>query len=89
MVRYSMHLRDGTEKLVDRHSREFSGIDALRPAVITTARDLLSHDAGNGRLDFRYRIDAEDEKGAIVYSLQLEHAYHEFIPMPEPDPMTR
>ena len=83
-----MHLRDGTEKLVDPHSREFSGLEALRAAVLITARDLLSRDAGNGMLDFRFRIDAEDDKGAIVYSLQLKHAHHDLIPMPEPDPMT-
>ena len=88
MARYSMHLRDGTEKLVDGHSREFSGIDALRAAVLTTARDLLSREGGNGRLDFRFRIDAEDEEGAVVYSLRLEHAHHDSIPKPELDPMT-
>lgn len=87
MARYSMHLRDGTEKLVDHHPREFSGLDALRAAVLITARDLLSRDAGNGSLDFRFRIDAEDEKGAVVYSLQLEHAYLDPVPTPVRDPI--
>jgi len=44
---------------------------ALQAAVLITARDLMKHDAGDGMLDMRFRIDAEDESGAIVYSLQL------------------
>ena len=85
MARYSMHLRDGTEKLVDRHSREYSSLEALRSAVMIAARDILTRDAGNGMLDFRFRIDAEDEDGAIVHSLQLVNAYPERSAMPEPN----
>jgi hypothetical protein len=75
MARYSMHLRDGTEKLVDPRALEFPSLEALRTAVLITARELLTRDAGDGMLDFRFRIDAEDEVGAIVYSLQLKHAH--------------
>jgi len=88
VARYSMHLRDGTEKLVDRHSREYSSLEALRSAVMIAARELLTHDAGNGMLDFRFRIDAEDEEGAIVHSLQLRNAYPESSAMPEHDQVT-
>lgn len=77
MARYSMHLRDGTEKLVDPNPREFASIAALHSALLTAARDLLKRDAGNGTLDFRFRIDAEDESGAIVCSVRLEHAWRE------------
>jgi len=71
---YSMHLRDGTEGLFDPRSREFSDLDALKTAVLIAARDLLNRDAGNGMLDSRFRIDAEDAEGSIVYSLRLERA---------------
>jgi hypothetical protein len=69
--RYCMHLRDGTEKLLDPYPQEFSDLAALRAAVLITARDLMRRDAGDGMLDLRFRIDAEDERGTIVYSLQL------------------
>ena len=82
MARYSMHLRDGTENLVDPNAQEFLSLDALRAAVLSTARGLLTRDAGNGILDFRFRIDAEDESGAIVHSLQLKHARDELPPIP-------
>lgn len=84
MARYSMHLRDGTEKLLDLETLEFPSLEALRAAVLVTARGLLSADAGNGLLDFRFRVDAEDESGAIVYSLLLKHAQAELRPIPAP-----
>jgi hypothetical protein len=79
MTRYSMHLRDGTEKLVNADAIEFPSLEALQAAVLVTACDLLRHD--DGLLDARFRIDAEDEAGAIVYSLQLKQELHL---MPEP-----
>ena len=87
MALYSMHLRDGTEALFDPRAREFSDLDALRTAVLIAARDLLNRDAGNGMLDSRFRIDAEDEEGAIVYSLRLEHANYATTPTLKPDPI--
>ena len=75
MARYSMHLRDGTEKLVDPGALEFPNLEALRVAVLVTARRLINHDAGNGMLDSRFRVDAEDERGTIVYSVSLEDAW--------------
>ena len=77
MALYSMHLRDGTETLVDPNPKEFASLEALRVAVLRAARDLLNRDAGEGDLDFRFRIDAEDESGAVVCSVRLEHAWQE------------
>lgn len=84
MTRYAMHLRDGTEKLLEPEPLEFPNLEALRAAVLVTAQGLLNADAGNGMLDFRFRIDAEDESGAIVYSLQLKHAHAALRPLPPP-----
>ncbi len=74
MARYFMHLRDGTHELLDPEGREFATLEALRNAVLFTARDLLAGDVRNGLVDFRFRIDAHDETGAIVYSLPFKHA---------------
>ena len=74
MSRYFMHLRDGTEELLDPDGREFPSLAALRDAVLITARDLLMADVRDGLLDLRFRIDAEDEGGAIVYTLPFSHA---------------
>ncbi len=74
MTRYFMNLRDGTEELLDPEGVEFETLDALRKAVLVAARDLMCGDMVAGILDFRFRIDAEDEAGAIVYTLAFKHA---------------
>jgi hypothetical protein len=69
-----MNLRDGTEELLDPDGVEFASLDALRKAVLATARDLMCGDMIAGVLDFRFRIDAEDGDGVIVYTLPFKHA---------------
>jgi hypothetical protein len=69
-----MHLRDGTEELLDPEGREFPSLVALRNAVLFTARDLLSGDMRKGVMDLRFRIDAEDEGGKIVHTMPFKHA---------------
>lgn len=74
MARYLMHLRNGTDETLDPEGMEFANVEALRQAVLFTARDLMAGDIRNGMIDLRFRIDAEDEDGAIVYSLPFRHA---------------
>ena len=74
MTRYFMNLRDGTEELLDPEGCEYASLDALRGAVLNTVRDLMSGDVRRGLLDFRFRIDAEDADGVIVYTLPFVHA---------------
>jgi hypothetical protein len=71
-----MHLRDGIDQLLDPEGREFANHDALRRAVLFTARDLLAGDVRDGIIDLRYRIDAENGDGEIVYSLPFKHAFN-------------
>jgi hypothetical protein len=74
MARYFMHLRDGSEELLDPDGKEFESLEALRRATMDTARDLIAGDVRTGLVDFRFRIDAEDEAGQIVYRLPFKHA---------------
>ncbi len=75
MPRYYLHLRDGTDELLDEEGREFADMEALRKAVVDGARDIMSNEVrGRGLLDLRYRIDAEDSEGKIVYALPFRHA---------------
>ena len=83
MALYTMHLRDGTEKLVDANPKDFPSLETLRVAMIMAARDLLARDAGNGNLDFRFRLDAEDASGTIVWSVRLQPAWQELLPLVE------
>jgi hypothetical protein len=74
MPLYYLHLRDGTDETLDDEGREFADSDALREFVLTSARDILSSDIKNGLMDLRFRIDAEDEAGQVVYTLPFKHA---------------
>ena len=74
MAHYFMHLRDGAQELLDPEGREFPTLEALRAAVLFTARDLVTGDVRNGFIDLRHRIDAHDDGGAIVHSLGFKHA---------------
>ena len=74
MTRYFLHLRDSTDEVLDPDGSEFEDMDAVRNAVMVNARDLIAGDVRNGLVDFRYRIDAENEAGQVVYSLPFKHA---------------
>ena len=74
MTRYFLHLRDGSDEVLDPDGIEFKDIESLRLAVMKNARDTIAGDVQNGLVDFRYRIDAENEAGQVVYSLPFKHA---------------
>ena len=74
MTRYFMNLRDGTEELLDPEGVECVSLEALRTAVLAAVRDLMSGDVRRGLIDLRFRIDAEDSDGEIVYTLPFKHA---------------
>jgi hypothetical protein len=74
MTRYYMQLRDGTDQLLDPEGIEYADLDDLRKKVALAARDLISGDAISGEIDMRFRIDAEDRDGVIVYTLGFKEA---------------
>jgi hypothetical protein len=47
----------------------------VRQTALAAARDTLSNELRDGRLDLRYRIDVEDGRGDLVHSLPLEQAF--------------
>jgi hypothetical protein len=69
-----MNLRDGTEELLDPEGVDCDSLEALRKAVLAAVRDLMSGDVKGGLIDLRFRIDAEDADGVIVYTLPFKHA---------------
>jgi hypothetical protein len=75
MARYFFHLRDGDDQLLDPEGTELSDKQSIEAAALRAARDTLSHELQSGRLDLRYRIDVEDEAGAIVHSIDLADAF--------------
>lgn len=74
MTRYYMQLRDGTGQLLDPEGIEYADMDDLRKKVLIAARELISADLAGGVIDLRFRIDAEDRDGVIVYTLGFAEA---------------
>jgi hypothetical protein len=74
VVRYYMQLRDGTEHLLDPDGIEYADIDDLKKKVLIAVRELMSEDIKGGAIDLRFRIDAEDREGVIVYTLAFAEA---------------
>lgn len=74
MARYFMHLKDGSSELIDPDGKEFVDLAALRRGVLHTARDLIRGDVEDGVIDLRFRIEAANDAGEIVYTLPFKHA---------------
>jgi len=75
VARYFFHLRDGTDQLLDPDGVDLPDLAAVRQTALAAARDTLSNELRDGRLDLRYRIDVEDGRGDLVHSLPLEEAF--------------
>lgn len=74
MPRYFLQLRHGENETLDPEGTEYSDTCALERAMFAGARDLIAGDVKNGLIDLRFRIDAEDEDGALVRSLRFVEA---------------
>jgi len=74
VARYYMQLRDGTDHLLDPDGIEYADIDVLKKKVLVAVRELISEDVKGGVIDLRFRIDAEDRDGMIVYTLDFADA---------------
>lgn len=72
--RYFLHLRDGTDQLLDPEGIVLPNLDALRAKVLQSARDTMSHDLKTGHLELKWRIEAEDEDGQVVHCLPFPAA---------------
>jgi hypothetical protein len=70
-----MHLRNTVDELLDAEGVELADLEAVRLVVMAAARDVMAGDIKNGLIDLRFRIDAEDERGKIVYTLPFRNAF--------------
>ena len=86
MALYFFHLRDGNDVVLDPDGTELPDDTAIAECAMRNARDILSHDIREGRIDLRFRIDAEDEDGNVVHSLPFSEAFETIEPRPDGPP---
>jgi hypothetical protein len=60
--------------LLDPEGLELPDQQAIETCALKAARDTLSHDVIAGCIDFRPRLEVEDEDGKVVHCLELEDA---------------
>lgn len=80
MPHYYLHLRDGVDELLDPDGINMPA-DAVPGFALRAARDCIAGDVMNGRIEFKYRIDVEDENGNVVHSVPFAEAI-EIVPAP-------
>jgi hypothetical protein len=73
MPRYFLHLRDPADELLDPEGVVMPE-EAIAGAALLAARDCMAHDLRSGRLDLRYRIEVQNEKGELVHMLPFADA---------------
>jgi hypothetical protein len=75
MPRFYLHLRDGTDEALDEEGHELPDMETLWKTVLEAARDIMGNEIKSGGvMDLRYRIDAENEGGEVLYTLPFRHA---------------
>jgi hypothetical protein len=78
MTRYFLHLKDSTDEVLDPDGVELLE-DAVPAAALRSARDCISGDVKNGRIDLHYRIEVMNESGQLVHTLPFSDAV-EIVP---------
>jgi hypothetical protein len=74
MPRFYLHLRNGHDEVLDHEGVDYRDLKEVVDAVLKSARDVISGDVMQGRIDLRFRIDAEDADGNLAYSLPFAQA---------------
>lgn len=80
MARYYFHLRSDDHEIRDAEGRELPSLHIAKVEALRGARDTLSHDLKEGRLNLHYRLDIEDSEGAVLHVLPLQEAFHLVAP---------
>ena len=78
MNRYFFHLRDGTDEVLDSEGVVLPA-EAIAGAALIAARDCMSGDVKNGRLELHFRIDVHREDGALAHTQSFADAL-EIVP---------
>lgn len=74
MARYFLHVRDGTDEVLDPEGIELPE-NAIIGMALASARDCIAADVHRGEIDLRYRIDVHNESGDVVHSLSFADAF--------------
>lgn len=75
MALYFFHLRNTVTDIWDVEGAQAVNLDAAKNVALRAARDTMSQDMKEGRLDLRFRIEVEDAGHNLVHTLRLADAF--------------
>jgi hypothetical protein len=78
MPLYFLHLRDGTDEVLDPDGVVLPA-EAVQGTALSAARDCIAGDVRRGRIELKFRIDVHDEAGVIVHTIGFADAI-EIVP---------
>ncbi|HZG08782.1 MAG TPA: hypothetical protein VEZ70_07380 [Allosphingosinicella sp.] len=73
MPRIFFHLREGENILLDDEGVVMDAA-AVPEKALRTARDIVAHDAREGRINLGCSLEIRDEAGVAVHTLRFEDA---------------
>lgn len=69
-----LQLRSATEETLSAEAIDYADRGNLEASMLACARSMIGHDAMDGHIDLTFRLDAEDQAGIIIHTLQFEDA---------------
>ena len=72
---YHLHLINAHIDADDDEGHELPDLDAARATALAGIRDFIAHEALRGTLDFRGRLDIEDDDGTVLESIAFVEAF--------------
>ena len=72
---FHLHLQNSHIEADDVEGHDLPDLEAAHLIAIAGIRDFLAHEAMNGVLDFRGKIDIEDGNGAVLQSVAFVDAF--------------
>jgi uncharacterized protein YegJ (DUF2314 family) len=71
---YHLHLINAHIDADDVEGHDLPDLDVARAKALAGIRDFLAHELAKGTLDFRGRVDIEDDNGAVLESISFADA---------------
>jgi hypothetical protein len=75
MPTFHLHLLNHHIEADDIEGHDLPDLETARAMALAGIRDFLGHEAMNGKLDFRGRIDIEDDTGTVLQSVPFVEAF--------------
>lgn len=75
MPRYHLHLRDAHLDANDKEGHDLADLEAAKAKALAGIRDMISHEAMSGNLDFRGHVYITNENNEVLAKVSFKEAF--------------